>query len=384
MLKRTSLLVAMVLSCCLGHAIMLLADEPKTGEKKDTLLYVRKDPPGAKVLLDGKELGKSDDLFAVPPGVGRIVVELDGYTPGTKDATIRAEGVTRIELTLKQQAGTAPQSVAKTAASVSTAEDAQFTARLPQGTIELVGITDYPATAQSKWWQPDGSPANLGPFGAKPMKLSLSPGQKPLAFLLRFPNLPAGASAPFWHIKPSTGRWWAPQVLDAHGERVPNYDMLYAEVDASAATASLRVGISVGEWETAMTQKPDSAGTSSFSRDGQQFTTTFQQATVGADADATHVTFTTTVSYGKWNKRLVAVTSDGSEYAPDGMGYIGENGTADFKGLPLSSVKEFRFQVRPYSWVEFKNIVIQSGQKTAAKVIAPYAPPAPSKGPFDE
>jgi tetratricopeptide (TPR) repeat protein len=80
------------------------ADPPaKTGEKRDTLLYVRTVPPGAKVLLDGKELGKSDDLFSVEPGVGKIVVELDGYKPDSKQVTIRGEAVTRIELALKPQ-----------------------------------------------------------------------------------------------------------------------------------------------------------------------------------------------------------------------------------------------------------------------------------------
>src|SRR5271169_1272883 len=63
MLKRTSFLLTMALFGSLGLAIASLADEPKTGETRDTLLYVRTVPPGAKVLLDGKELGKSDDIF---------------------------------------------------------------------------------------------------------------------------------------------------------------------------------------------------------------------------------------------------------------------------------------------------------------------------------
>jgi hypothetical protein len=44
--------------------------------------------------------------------------------------------------------------------------------------------------------------------------------------------------------------------------------------------------------------------------------------------------------------------------------------TVVFADLPLSSIKEFRFQVRPYCWVEFKNVSLQSGQKTDVKVVS--------------
>ena len=77
---------------------------PKTGEKRDTLLYVRTVPPGAKVLLNGKELGTSNGLFPVEPGTGTILVELEGREPGERQVIIRANGITRVELKLKPQA----------------------------------------------------------------------------------------------------------------------------------------------------------------------------------------------------------------------------------------------------------------------------------------
>ena len=46
-------------------------------------------------------------------------------------------------------------------------------------------------------------------------------------------------------------------------------------------TANLGVGIDMGPWETVMTQKADRGGTSTLSRDGQQYTVTFQKATAG-------------------------------------------------------------------------------------------------------
>jgi hypothetical protein len=106
MMKRTIQLAAMALLCVLGQAASSLAEDAtlKTGEKQDTLLYVRTIPPGAKVLLDGKELGTSDGVFHVEPGVGKVLVELKGHPANSKQVNIRANSITRIELMLESQA----------------------------------------------------------------------------------------------------------------------------------------------------------------------------------------------------------------------------------------------------------------------------------------
>ena len=107
MAKRTSVLLALALLWGLCQAAVCMAADPevKTSQKKDTLLYIRTDPSGAKVYLDGKELGKSNDIFAVDPGVGTIVIELPGHETNKKQVTIQANKVNRIELVLKPQAG---------------------------------------------------------------------------------------------------------------------------------------------------------------------------------------------------------------------------------------------------------------------------------------
>ena len=72
----------------------------------------------------------------------------------------------------------------------------------------------------------------------------------------------------------------------------------------------------------------------------------------------------------------MAVDSDKSEHAARINDKHGVT-TAVFKRLPLSSIKEFRFQVCPYYWVEFKNIAIKAGQKTEVQVVSPDAPTSP-------
>jgi hypothetical protein len=39
-----------------------------------------------------------------------------------------------------------------------------------------------------------------------------------------------------------------------------------------------------------------------------------------------------------------------------------------FNGLPLSGVKEFRFEARPFAWVEFRNVSLQPGERTQVAV----------------
>jgi hypothetical protein len=83
-----------------------------TRRQRETLLYVRTDPPGAKVFLDGKELGVSNGLFHVEPGSGTIHLEVDGQSVGQRPVVIRATGVTRMVFKLKPPAGAGPKSTA--------------------------------------------------------------------------------------------------------------------------------------------------------------------------------------------------------------------------------------------------------------------------------
>jgi hypothetical protein len=50
------------------------------------------------------------------------------------------------------------------------------------------------------------------------------------------------------------------------------------------------------------------------------------------------------------------------------------NGTADFRGLRPSSITELRYQVRPFVWVEFKNVSLQPGEKTEVVVVSADKP----------
>ncbi len=76
------------------------AEEVNTSKTAQTLVFVRTSPPGARVLLDGKYRGVTDDVFHVEPGQRKIAVELEGYEPIARTVTIPAGEVTRVVLEL--------------------------------------------------------------------------------------------------------------------------------------------------------------------------------------------------------------------------------------------------------------------------------------------
>jgi hypothetical protein len=98
---------------------------------------------------------------------------------------------------------------------------------------------------------------------------------------------------------------------------------------------------------------------------------TFKKAIPTESADATQAGFSTTFtireSYGKWARRLVAVADHSREQASpivwrqNRWHATEQNGDAVFRDLPLAAIQEFRFQVRPFYWVEFKNVAFQPG-----------------------
>lgn len=65
-------------------------------------LYVRTVPSGAKVLVDGKQVGKSDNLFKVEPGARKIEVELEGFEPIRKEVNVAAARIKRVVFELEK------------------------------------------------------------------------------------------------------------------------------------------------------------------------------------------------------------------------------------------------------------------------------------------
>lgn len=77
----------------------------QTDARAKTQLYVKTTPPGATVVLDGTELGKSNGLFDVEPGAHKLVLRLEGYAPDERSIEARQQQITRIQAALRRPSG---------------------------------------------------------------------------------------------------------------------------------------------------------------------------------------------------------------------------------------------------------------------------------------
>ena len=85
-------------------------------------------------------------------------------------------------------------------AGLSIADGAPVHRSLAAGTVELVGVTNFPPTNQSRWWKPDGSLAQIGPFRAENARHTPSNLTRceVVTFLVRSESLSADALTPSW------------------------------------------------------------------------------------------------------------------------------------------------------------------------------------------
>lgn len=89
-----------------GSSAEFKAHEPPVtkAETPTTRLYVRTNPPGAKVHLDGQPIGTSPGLFFAPPGDCSVTVELKGYEPHSQPVKVISGQITRVEVQLERTA----------------------------------------------------------------------------------------------------------------------------------------------------------------------------------------------------------------------------------------------------------------------------------------
>ena len=87
--------------------VCLAVSQPAVQKDADakTQLYVKTTPPGATVVLDGKELGKSNGLFDVKSGAHKLALRLEGYAPDERSIEARPQQITRIEAALRRPPG---------------------------------------------------------------------------------------------------------------------------------------------------------------------------------------------------------------------------------------------------------------------------------------
>jgi predicted Ser/Thr protein kinase len=279
-------------------------------------------------------------------------------------------------LVLKLDA-TAPVPAVLPAVALETEAQYPFIAQLPQGSIELLGICEHPSKGKD-WWAPDGSPAQEGPFHTRGSHSRVHEGQQAREFVIRELDFPADASSTTWKVESALGFTGGGVVsddgLDRHDLR-----MLSVTLPNDLQSTNLRIGVGLDEWLT-LGRSGGGSGMRSTSRGGQVLSFSFLDAVqVGSYIQ---ITVVHTINED-WQIRTVAMTDAGEQVSGPSKGMLStgmSHLTTTFTHLSLDNIKDFAFQVRPYHWVEFRNVSLVAGRKTAAQIRhAAAVPVTPSK-----
>jgi hypothetical protein len=161
------------------HAVLLsllvLAVPPAkldASEVPKARLFVRTKPPGATIAMDGKELGKSDSLFVVPPGTHKITIELDGHASEARTIAVDEGRIARVEVELRKSADSAPPPTGGASGASGADGSAAATALLARGAVPaalrqsmLTVLRQHPT--ETRWSGRDGE--TLFALAVKPL-----------------------------------------------------------------------------------------------------------------------------------------------------------------------------------------------------------------------
>ena len=162
-----------------------------------------------------------------------------------------------------------------------------------------------------------------------------------------------------WNKILGTSGWYGScKVVDSKGNQLEGFEAAISDMEKGRLSTTIRIGIASGPWTTIA------------SHDGRRMNSGKQGGVLWSQAFQTNST-THIVTSREWRKdqteRVVAIDKEGKLHTT-GHGSVASGKidqlTASFRNLKLGQIEEFQYQVRPYQWVEFKNVSLGPGHKT--------------------
>jgi beta-lactamase regulating signal transducer with metallopeptidase domain len=238
--------------------------------------------------------------------------------------------------------------------------------------VELLGVTYIPVTEQL-WWRPDGSPLPQAPFDDVSNTPSVDPNWQQLAHYTVAIQIkgkpPQEVGLLKWDF---TDAVYAGTTSAYANEKHIYYENIHAaatEFPKAVEKTTLRLGIVGGDWETIFAgshhgfyeKGKDTVHVKTPERAGDP-------GSVGPDEKGLHIEVTYNITDRDF--RVVAVDNDGKVHLSSRSGSGGtanlRRTTASFPDLTHDRLQEFRFQVRPYEWTEFRDISLRPRKEALA------------------
>ena len=237
---------------------------------------------------------------------------------------------------------------------------------LPNGvTVELIGVSYHPSREQP-WWRPDGTLLEEGPYDEVRANVNVGDDQQAREFAVRVGNIPGFERDYLCRVNiigPSSQV--AMSGLYKKGLHVPDLQAIAASLRQHQTTVGVGVGVAAGSWETVASSAGKGVRSADRASGGVVFAEPYEVES------QTRITVSNTLV--DFDCRVIAVDTDGEPHMPSarrGRAGTMRQTTASFHNLALSDIREFRFQARPFSWVEFKNVSLKPGERTDVSVVA--------------
>ena len=234
-----------------------------------------------------------------------------------------------------------------------------FKVALPGGgAVRLIGVRK---AGTDPWWRPDGSPLTSPPYGS-PEKPSRFEGYE---MALLYENLPAGSTGGI-DIERHVWGGTIPRdqtLLHKPGQTVEGVTHVFAAPAQGTQTTTVKVYLATQDWALDGPEAVywrsggdwDSDTGSSPALDGVAFAVPYER-----DGRTFATLFYTARDPLKYDVRLTALDLSGVEHPPAFVGggwtSAGLSSCVPEFDVPLEDIAAFHRQIRPYTWIEFRNV----------------------------
>jgi serine/threonine protein kinase len=245
-----------------------------------------------------------------------------------------------------------------------------FTAEHGHGSIELVALAPHPS-ANAQAWLPNGVPTNE-PFPCDSGKFwADGKVMKEMAFRIHDRNGSAGS--PVIKVDPASGvgQMGTSQTGPRPGSS-GRFCVTKLACPPNAKEMNVQIGIAAGEWEEFLTL--EAGGNNLFDRSQQVLADGRWEA---GFRGVTNKSGDVTISFDfiqreEWETRMVAVDADETvkPLTSSQLAVVGGlwQGMTSFTKDEFARIRNFQLQRRKYEWVEFRNVSLQPGHRTAVMV----------------
>jgi beta-lactamase regulating signal transducer with metallopeptidase domain/tetratricopeptide (TPR) repeat protein len=251
----------------------------------------------------------------------------------------------------------------------------KFKATLPNGvTVKLIGVCEHPSEGK-QWWWPDGTALEKAPYVSRKGKPIVNSNEE----FNRLIEIAVGLSGTDLQDVSLYCKVLGATRTSVNGVDIEGLKSIACEVSKLTSSGQVNVGVATGWWETIDVRKAiieekieEKVNVRNLSP-GHWFLENnggFISWDVPLEKDG-KASIKVAHSYGEYDSRVVARDRNGNLLISSWSSGGGADAihTTEYKfPVKLAGIDEFQLQMRPYQWVEFKNVSFQPSLKTDVQV----------------